>query len=321
MIDALPAPEVLPLLTQWSWQPIAIIALVALAWWYLHAVRQLVAAGGSWPVHRSVIFGFGLLVGLWSSCGFYQAYLNSMYWAWTSQVLLLLLLVPTILLTGQPVQLALATSGPSGWLARFLESPPARFLSRPLVGPALLPVLSAALFFGPLPMWAITIAPLQWVLQIVLVVLGCLILLPLVAVDKSVSSMAVGLTLALGFFELMLDAVPGIVLRLHHSLVSSYFEHRALHPWSKSHLHDQRTAGTILWVVCEIIDLPFLLLLFRRWMQADERDAAVADAVLDAEHAARAGSKQLVGPESARPLDAPWWLSDPTMQARIPHDG
>jgi hypothetical protein len=98
--------------------------------------------------------------------------------------------------------------------------------------------------------------------------------------------------------------------------------------------------------VAEVIDLPFLLLVFRRWLRADARDAAQIDAVLEAERAARTG---LAGsnPEPGRTdsdhpdpghfepghfdpghfepgrtvpaevADAPWWLTDPAMQRRF----
>ncbi len=43
----------------------------------------------------------------------------------------------------------------------------------------------------------------------------------------------------------------------------------------------------MLWCIAELIDLPFLLLVYRRWLRADARDAAAVDAVLEAERAAR----------------------------------
>jgi cytochrome c oxidase assembly factor CtaG len=226
-----------------------------------------------------------------------------------------------VLLAGQPVQLALIVSGRTGWVGRFLRTRFARFLANPLVGPALVPVLSAGLFFGPLPGWAVTLPVIQWLLAPVLLVVGGLMLLPLVGIDEGASTLAVALTLALGSVELVLDAIPGIVLRLHHSLVSPYFEHRAMHPWSRSHLRDQQTAGAVLWIVAELIDLPFLLLMFRRWLQADARDAAAVDAVLEAERAAREALDPVAPGEAADLTDVPWWVNDPAMQRRLRGQG
>ena len=41
------------------------------------------------------------------------------------------------------------------------------------------------------------------------------------------------------------------------------------------------------------------------------------DAVLDAEHAARAGIAGESQPEGTGDADAPWWLSDPDWQRRL----
>lgn len=332
MIAALPAPGAATLLTQWAWQPVAIMGVVLLGVWYARAVHRLRkrspargpaqgrVQGKPWPAWRAAVFAAGLLLAVWTSCGFFEAYVDSLFWAWTAQVLVLWLLVPGVLLVGQPLQLALATAGRNGLLARFLRSRLARVFGNPLVGPALVPLLSMVLFFGPLPGWAIQVRAVGWLLAPLLVVLGALMLLPLLGVETNPTSLAVALTLALGSFELVLDAIPGIVLRLHTRLATSYFDHRVLHPWSTTHLRDQQTAGAILWVVAELIDLPFLLLVYRRWLRADERDAAAVDAVLEAEHAARAA---LDGPEQpgTATADVPWWVSDPTMQHRFRERG
>ena len=67
----------------------------------------------------------------------------------------------------------------------------------------------------------------------------------------------------------------------------------------------------MLWCVAELLDLPFLVLVFRQWIRADANDAADIDAVLEAERAAR-------GEESDdESRDTPWWLSDPAMQERL----
>lgn len=320
---ALPVPSVVALATHWAWQPVATVAAVLLACWYWRAMRLVRAAGTRWPVRYAVVFGFGLALGVWTASGFLQAYVSSLYWVWTTQTLVLWLLVPAILLAGQPLQLARAASGREGLADRFVRTRAARVFSNPLIGPALVPLLSAVLFFGPLPAWAITVPPVGWLVHLLLVLTGGLILLPLLGIDEHPSTLAMGLMLAIGSFELVLDAVPGIVLRLHRSLVSSYFAHVSMHPWSPGHLHDQQTAGTVLWVVAEVIDLPFLLLVYRRWLRADAREAAEVDAVLEAERAARLG---LIEGESAEAAsddagagqaDAPWWLSDPTMQRRM----
>jgi putative membrane protein len=308
---ALARPEPSSILTQWTAQPLAIAVIVLLVAGYAIGLRRL---GRPWPRWRTAAFAFGMLALTWTTCGFFQVYADSLYWAWTAQALVLWLVVPILVLIGHPVQLARAGAGANGWLERALRSRLCRVIGNPLVSPALVPLLSFVLFFGPLPGWTIEWPPLGWLLQVVLLVAGALLVLPLVGLDEDATSLAVGLSLAIGTFELVLDALPGVVLRLHNGLATSWFAHCAVHPWTPNALHDQRVAGATLWCIAEIIDLPFVWLVFRRWVRADARDAAVADAVLEAERAARGA----LPAEAAHPdRDAPWWLSDPTMQERM----
>jgi putative membrane protein len=303
---ALDRPGPSALVTQWTLQPVALLVAVALAVFYVRGVRQLRAAGRPWSTGRSVTFAVGLVLLLWTSCGFPQVYADSLYWVWTSQALTLWLAVPIVVLAGHPVQLARALGDGDRRINRVLRSRFARVVGNPLVGPALVPILSGVLFFGPLPGWSIAAPPAGWLLQLALLGVGGLMVSPLVGLDEDASSLAVGLSLAIGSFELVLDALPGILLRLHTGLVTSWFDHRHRHSWSPGTLHDQRVAGAILWCIAELIDLPFLYMVFRRWLRADARDAAQVDAVLEAERASRAVDR-----------DDPWWLTDPAMQQRL----
>ena len=314
MTTSLPTPSVSGLVTQWTFQPIAVLAALALAIWYVRVVRSV----GPWPVRRSVGFGAGLALLVWSACGFLEVYRRAQFWVWTTQVLVLWLAVPLVLLAGRPLHLAAQRYGPDSPLMRLLRSPVCKVLANPLVGPALVPLLSAVLFFGPLPGWATESAALGWLLQAVLVVIGALILLPLVGLDDASSSLAVGLSLAIGMVELVLDAVPGIVLRLNSHVSTSYFAHASRYPWTLGHLHDQHVAGSIVWIIAEVIDLPFLLLVFRRWIRVDAREAAEVDAILEAERISR-GEPAAGEVEAAR--DVPWWLTDPDMQQRFKRGG
>jgi putative membrane protein len=322
VVTALERPGPSALLTQWTPQPIAIAVAVLLALAYARGLRRVNRPQNQpWPAWRTGVFAFGLVLLVWTSCGFPQVYADSLYWVWTSQALVLWLGVPIVLLTGHPVQLARAVSGPDGRVERTLQSRFCRVVGNPLVGPALVPVLSAFLFFGPLPGWTIESGPFGWLVQLALLVVGGLMVLPLVGLDESASSLAVGLSLAIGSFELVLDALPGVILRLHTGLVTSWFDHRASHSWTPGALHDQQIAGAVLWCVAEVIDLPFLVLVYRRWLRADARDAARVDAVLEAERAARRGMQveddRTDEPAPADDRDAPWWLTDPTMQQRL----
>ncbi len=305
-------PDLAGLFSHWTVQPVALVVVALLAVNYVRNVRRL---PGGWPVWRGVVFFAGLALLLWTSCGFPQVYASSLYWVWTAQTLTLWLVVPVLVLSGHPVQLARAV-GRSHAVDRILSWRGCRIVGNPLVGPALVPLLSGVLFFGPLPGWAIMSEPCGWLVQLALLAVGALMVQPLVGLEEDASSLVVGLALFIGSFELVLDALPGVILRLHEGIVTSFFAYRDIHYWTPPALHDQRVAGAVLWCIAEIIDLPYLLLVFRRWLRADARDAAEVDAVLEAERAAR----RAIAPDEPEPVverDAPWWLTDPAMQQRI----
>ncbi len=315
-MSATQRPHLIDLLTSWQPEPLAIVMVVVLAAAYLLGVRRLAARGVRWPVGRAVTFGCGVLLLAWTTNGVANVYRDALFWVWVTQTLILWLAVPLLLLGGGAVHLALAVGGPTSRMARVMASRPIRILSNPLIAPALVPILSAVLFFGPLPAWAITVPLVGWLLHVALVSVGAVMVLPLVGPEEDVPSLKVGISLAVGMIELVLDAVPGIVLRLHHSLVTSYFDHRVQHAWTPAALNDQRVAGSIVWVIAEVIDLPFLLVVFRRWARADARDAARIDAVLDAERIAR-GELETDDDGELGPSDRPWWESDADMRRRL----
>jgi putative membrane protein len=113
-----------------------------------------------------------------------------------------------------------------------------------------------------------------------------------------------------GFLELLADAVPGIVLRLSSHPATSYFDVRLVQPWSPTPSRDQQSAGGILWAVAELLDLPFLVLVFARWIRADAREAEAVDAALDA------ASSPATDPAEADETSKPWWLTDPQLRDR-----
>lgn len=291
----------------WTLQPLAILLAAAAGYWYLVRLRQLARAGAHWSSGRTASFAGGLLLVLLVSCGPATHYGRSIYWIWTSQSLTLLLLAPLPLMCGQPIELARACN-PDGPLPRWADSAAGRWFSSPLVGPAVMPLVCIAALFGPVPGWAAGFGPAGWLVQALLVLIGSVIVLPLVAAENTLSSIAVGVAVFVGFFELLIDAVPGIVLRLSTHPASSFFDHRHPIAGAPSWLHDQQIGGGVLWCVAELLDLPFLLLVFRRWIKADAREAAVIDAQLDEQQLDRPAED---GGEQ------PWFLDDPRMRDRF----
>jgi putative membrane protein len=290
-LTAAPAtpPDGLSLLTEWrpDYLLLAVVAVVAVA--YLRTRRVAAQASLPWGRRRDVLFWVGMAAVLWTTNGFPEARSSQLMWMWMVQDLLLLLVVPVLLMSAQPLSLVEGVHGADNRLARLLRTPLLRLVGSPMVSPVLVPVLFVLLIFGGLGAFSVSSVPAGGVVQLLLLGAGVLIALPLVTTDDQRSSLAVGLSLGIGFVELILDAFPGIALRFqtHMTLIHFAVGRPAFSPVP---IDDQHIAGGILWVVAEVLDLPFLILAAYRWIKADQRDAARIDAELDARAAAVEGA-------------------------------
>ncbi len=216
-----PAPSALAVLTQWHLTPVPLVAAVAMLAAYGAGVRRATARGVRWSPGRTAMF-VGLGVGSYvvTTLGFLGVYSPYLRWSFAAQAALLLLVVPTLIAIGRPVELAREALGDRGLrrLNAALSSRLVRVLSHPIGGPALLLAL-LLLFLTPLPAEVRTHHLAVAIAQLVLPFLGLLALVPVAAGEEpaSGSTMAIGFLIA--FFELLADAVPGILLRLHNGII------------------------------------------------------------------------------------------------------
>ncbi len=293
---------------EWRLEPLSLAAVVLVAVAFFRARSSAARRGVPRSRGLDVVLVLGLAVTVWVTSGFLEARSTQLMWVWATQQLLLLLVVPIILVAGQPIAL-LRRAAPRSAILRVLNSPPIRVLGHPLVAPVLVPLLCLLMFFGGLGSWATSSVWAAGVLHLLLLTVGFLIALPLLDVDDDRSSLAVGLALGVGFLELILDAFPGLVLRYQtHLTIASFGVNRP--PWSPDWLPDQHIAGDIMWIVAELLDLPFLVLAATRWIRADAKEAARIDAELDAR-------APVTDDGQDEPTSAPWWLDHPELRERF----
>jgi putative copper resistance protein D len=219
-----------------------------------------------------------------------------------------------LLVFGRPLTLARAVRNDSRPLPA-----PLRALSSPIVGPALIPIVTGLVFFTPLLDDSMRHVALGWAIRIGLVGIGVFFALPLAGEDGADAlPLALAIAAFVGLIELLADAVPGMVLRLRTHVLDPTWFGVGRH-WGPSALGDQQTAGAILWSVAELLDLPFLIFIVYQWTKADARQAAAVDAALDAQDARRetartaraAPGMAVVGPDPEQPgTERPWWETD-----------
>jgi putative membrane protein len=291
---------------------VALLLTLVLGVAYGLGVRRVRRRGMGWPGQRSAAWGAGCTVLLTVTVGGVGRYAHSAFWVLTLQVVTLLLVVPVLLAYGRPLVLAVDAlpDQSSVRLALGMTGPAVRAATSPLLGPLVVPLVLAGLYFTPLLGEVLRHAWAYHLLHLCLLAVGLLIALGLVGDGtEAASSLALGAAVAVGFVEFLLDAVPGLVLRLRTHLVAPAYWGPVHRLTGTSALHDQQHAGAVLWFVAEFADLPFMAILVRRWIRADARDAARIDRELDDRQ--RAVAVPGPGEATADGLQRPWWESDP----------
>jgi cytochrome c oxidase assembly factor CtaG len=95
-------------------------------------------------------------------------------------------------------------------------------------------------------------------------------------------------------------------------------------PWGATLAQDQTWGGTSLWVLGDLLGLPFIVALIRRMIVQGKEENAAVDAALDAEFERQTVERsQVVAQAGARSEEEeadqgmrPWWLDDPNLKHR-----
>ena len=272
------------LVTAWQIDWTALVITGAGAVLYGLGLRAAAAKGRRWPLWRTLAFyllGLGSLLVL--TCGFPGAYSAQLRWAFTLKSSLLLFVVPLLIGLGKPITLARAALPPGG-IARLnavLSHRLVRFLSNSMAAP-LLGLALFSTFLTPL-FYALRANPLAEALVTLAVpLLGLLMALPIIEeADFQRSSAFITLEFVFVFIELLIDAVPGILLRLNGQVLDHVLAAGSQPAWFPDPLRDQQLAGDLLWFICEIVDLPLIILMFMRFARSDKREARGFDDLTD----------------------------------------
>src|SRR5580693_6742956 len=125
-------------LTQWQFAPIVTgcaVTAVGLYWWGVIRVARRHPAR-PWPAWRTGMFAAGLAVIVIATQSGVGAYDDVLFWDHMVQHLMLLMVAPPLLITGQPMTLLMhASRNPvHRWTKRALRSGVASFLTWPVFG-------------------------------------------------------------------------------------------------------------------------------------------------------------------------------------------
>jgi cytochrome c oxidase assembly factor CtaG len=320
-----PALTVTRALTQWTVDPWMLALILALGAAYLAGTRRVRACNTPWPVARPIWFcglGLGFLViATLSWVGVYQPVL---FYARAVQTVLLVLVVPLFLALGRPVTLFAAVFPRAGArLEAVIRSRPARILTFPAITTFALIGVPFVMYFTSWYTWVFRSTTVRELTYVALMIPGLVFFWTLLRVDPVPKKYPYAVAMWITGAEVIGDAFFGIAVIADQNLLGAAYYHALARPWGPSLATDQVLGGGVLWILGDLVGLPFLAAQLIHMMREDESDAARIDAELDAQQAQREASLQAPAaahpaPEGPKDDEQPlWWESDPRFTSRF----
>jgi len=307
-------PELTPLraFTEWTLDPWALAFALLLGALYLAGFRRARTGPGGWPAGRVVAFcGLGIGFGVVATMSFVGVYSGVLFDVRAVQTVLLLLLVPLFLALGRPLSLAIAVLPRLGCrIEAVIRSRAARFLTFPAVTALVLVGTPFAVYFSPWYAAAFHSGLVRDLTYLALMAPGFVFFWTLLRVDPVPKAYPYLVSLWVTGAEVVGDAVLGIAVIADNSLIAGAYYHALNRPGGPSLRTDQVLGGGVLWILGDIVGLPFLAAQLIQMIREDEAEATVIDAELDARDAVAA-------PGGGSGVQEPWWESDPRFAGRF----
>ncbi|MGH3796301.1 MAG: cytochrome c oxidase assembly protein [Pseudonocardiaceae bacterium] len=251
-------------LSTWTSAPVVdVLAVLAVAG-YLVALRRLVSTGQPWPMRGTACFSAGVLVLLISVHSSIEVYGHALLWLHMIQHLLLIMVVPVLLVWGQPIRLVRgalgrAVSADSAW-----GGLPGRVVTFPVLTVGL---YTAILVITHLTGFPEAMATQTWVHQVEIaayLISGYLLFLPLVGAEASPRHVPHVVRFAVLAIAMGADTLVGVSLMLTgRPLAPSTI---MLRPgWGPTLLYDQSAAGAIMWVGGDLMMMVLMLIVAAQW--------------------------------------------------------
>jgi cytochrome c oxidase assembly factor CtaG len=312
--------------TEWTFDPWALLIILVLGLGYLAGMRRVRRAGQEWSVARPIWFfllGIGpLVLATMSWIGVYQSVL---FYARATQTVLLVLLVPLFLAMGRPISLAIAAlsvnGSPAGQrIEAAIKSRVAKVLLFPAVTTFALVVVPFMMYFTPWYTASFHSTPVRVLTYLVLMTPGFAFFWTLLRVDPVPKEYSYAVSMWITGAEVIGDAILGLSCIADTNIIGAAWYHSLALSWGPALNTDQVIGGGVLWVVGDIVGLPFLAAQLIQLMREDESEAVRIDAELDAKDAQKAAVAAVAGAEEPG-ADRPWWESDSRFTERFKSAG
>jgi len=282
--------------SSWKVDPWALGAIIVLGGGYLAAVRKVRRAGTMWPTGRVIAFcALGLGFAVIATMSFVGVYTPVLFYARSVQTILMLLVIPLFLALGRPLTLLIAAlPGPGQRLEAAIKSRAARVIFFPAITTLVLVVTPFVVYYTPWYQAGFNSVAVAQLTHVAFVLPGFAFFWTLLRVDPVPKAYPYVVSLWITAAEVVGDAVLGLSVVASNTLLAGAYYHAVARPWGPSLRTDQVLGGGVLWILGDIVGLPFLAAQLIQMIREDESEAEAIDAELDVADA----------PER------PWWESD-----------
>src|ERR1017187_8700541 len=295
--------------TEWTFDPWMAALVVSLGGASLAGVR----GRQDWPLARRIWFlGLGLGFLVIATMSWVGAYQPVLMYARAVQTVLLVLLVPLFLALGRPISLAIAVfPGAGRRIQAVIRSRLARLLTFPAITTFALVAVPFVLYFTSWYTAVFHSAAVRELTYLALMAPGFVFFWTLLRVDPVPKKYSYAVSMW----------ITGIA---NQNLIGAAYYHALARPWGPTLATDEVIAGGVLWVLGDLVGLPFLAAQLIQMMREDESDAARIDADLDAKEAQLKEAQLRTAIALKEPGDAderqdpkPGWEDDPRFTSRF----
>jgi cytochrome c oxidase assembly factor CtaG len=309
--------------SRWTLDPWVLALVIVLGGGYLVAMRRVrradAAAEGpgqssaaGWSVARPIWFiGLGLGPLVLATMSWIGVYQSVLFYARAAQTVLLVLVVPLFLALGRPITLFIsAFPAPGKRLSQAITSAPAKILTFPAITTFALVTIPFVLYFSPWYTATFHSTAVRELTYLALMAPGFAFFWTLLRVDPVPKAYSYAVSMWITGAEVIGDAILGLAIIADNGLIGQAWYHALARPWGPTLKTDQVIGGGVLWVLGDVVGLPFLAAQLIQLMREDESEAAKVDAELDARAATSV-------PDAAAQADSGlWWETDPRFSNR-----
>jgi cytochrome c oxidase assembly factor CtaG len=308
--------------SEWTLDPWMLALVLLLGGGYLAATRRQ----RDWPVARRIWFlGLGLGFLVIASMSWVGVYQPVLFYARAVQTVLLVLVVPLFLALGRPISLAIAVFPRAGArIETVIRSRPARVLTFPAITAFALVGVPFVMYFTSWYTAVFHSATVRELTYLALMASGFAFFWTLLRVDPVPKEYAYAVSMWITSALVIGDAFLGIAVIADQNLIGAAYYHALARPWGPTLQTDQVLGGGVLWILGDLVGLPFLAAQLIQLMREDESDAVRIDAALDHLDASAAGLGAAKagepGDEEGQPGEkgtTPWWEDDPRFTSRF----